>query len=183
MTTGDRSAPRLALWFLPEGAPYRALQALIARLSAEHRSPLFEPHVTLLGHITLPAEEAKARAERLARLLHPFTLRLNRAERGTGYFRALYLRAEPDPALREAHRLARTVFGREGDPPYLPHLSLLYGDFPVATRQRILAEIGPWHEIVVPVRGLHLVDTSGVPEGWRRIAEVELGDGTPAGTA
>ena len=168
-----------SLWLVPEGEAYRTLRELVGRLSREHGTPDFEPHVTLLGRITGDPGTAAARASTLADTLAPLVVRLGPAELCDEYFRSLYFEAERSEALLEAGRRARAVFGREADSLFLPHLSLLYGRVPEPTKRRIATEVERYTGFEFPVRSLHLVSTHGAPEEWRRVEEFALG--RPAG--
>ena len=163
-----------SLWLMPAGETYRKLEKLILELSRRYSAPRFSPHVTLLGQVLDPPEVAAAKTEELASILHPFTVRLTRVDCLDEYFRCLFIRVEESRAVMGANEAARRVFNGGGDPEYMPHLSLLYGDFPSDTKRRIISGIGENFDIAFEAGEIHLFSTAGPPEDWYRMGVYPL---------
>jgi 2'-5' RNA ligase len=167
-----------SLWIAPSGAARDGLEKQIAALSLEQRAPRFPPHVTLLGlGAAGGGEEAlAAKSAELAKSLRPFKVRLGKIGYEDDYFRCLYRRVEDSPELTAANAKARRSFGREGDPPFRPHLSLLYGKKSEAEKRKIAAGLGRAGEgLRFKVASLQLWITTGMPENWRLVREFPLG--------
>jgi hypothetical protein len=66
------------------------------------------------------------------------------ATAGEVYFQCVYLRMVPTDQLNRAHELAATAFGvvpgNGGGRPYMPHLSLVYGDLDASERRTAAEE-------------------------------------------
>ncbi len=157
---------RYALWLRPENEAHERFQALIAILSRRYHAPLFEPHITLLGGITGTDAEVTAKTARLAVEIEPFEVQLTTMDYRDEYYRCLYVKAVPTNTLREAHHLARRWFEPASGDEYLPHLSLLYGDFSAQEKEKILAEIGRGFNSTFHVNRLALYATEQAPEKW-----------------
>ena len=168
---------KMSLWLVPSGGIYDCLSQVIAALSAKLQAPEFPPHVTLLPGCVGRPSELICRTARVASSLRPFVIRLGEIGFRDEHFRCLFLQAALTEALRNGHRVAWRAFGRGPEPAFMPHLSLLYGDFPAGLKRGIIAEIGPGLAVQFPVRSLHLYRTVGDPSGWRRLASFELGSG------
>ena len=56
----------------------------------------------------------------------------------------------------------------------MPHLSLMYGNFPPRTKEEIIAGIGREFAISFEVRSIHLFSAEGGPEDWFRVQEFIL---------
>jgi hypothetical protein len=56
----------------------------------------------------------------------------------------------------------------------MPHLSLLYGNFPLSLKKDIMAELGPRLDVQFKVRRLDLYHTHGDVEHWRPVASFRL---------
>ena len=163
-----------SLWIVPTGDVRDRLSLVLNRLSAHYGAPVFPPHVTLLGSFVGPRSELIHRSAQVASALRPFVLRLNEIEFLDAYFRSLFVRAALTELLRRAHRTACQAFGRRREPALMPHLSLLYGDFPPSLKEKMIAEIGPRLDIQFKVRSLHLYRTHGEPSHWRRVESFGL---------
>src|SRR5262245_22106606 len=172
----EEEATGVSLWLVPEGSERAALDALVARLASLHPAPAFAAHVTLLAGVELPEDEVVARSEALARALPPLGVRFAGAGGFDEYFRALFLRVELTAALLGANARARAVFGRHGDPPFFPHLSLWYGRAAAEERARLVDAIGSVIE-GFEARRLSIVRTRGPVEEWRPLSWFGLGSG------
>ncbi len=160
-----------SLWIVPEGEVRGRLAALIAEFARRFGRPVFDPHVTLLAGVPGAAEDVVVRAEAVARASKAFPLRFAGPEAGDSFFRSLYLRVEPGPELLALHRTARDAFGRDDEPPFFPHLSLMYGAPPppaVVEEVRALAPDG------FEARTLDVYATEGQVERWHRLRRLQL---------
>lgn len=160
---------------MPTGQVYVALAKLISDLSERYSSPRFVPHVTLLGGLTGSYGEIESRASRLSAKLRPYMMNLTRIQYLYEYFRCLFIRVEETNEVVEANLGAREAFDREEDPKYMPHLSILYGNFPSATKDEIIVGIGRDFTSSFVVSSFDLVDTSSRPEDWFTIRSFHFG--------
>jgi 2'-5' RNA ligase len=170
----EEEATGVSLWLVPEGEERAALDALVSRLAALHPAPTFAAHVTLVAGVELPEDEVIVRSEALARALYPLTVRFEGCGGFDEYFRALFLRVALTAELLGANARARAVFGRHGDPPFFPHLSLWYGRPAAAERARLTAAIGSVSD-GFEARRLSLVRTRGPVADWRPLGWFGLG--------
>lgn len=161
----------LSLWLVPEGAVRRRLAALIESLARRFAGPVFAPHVTLLAGITRAEADVITQAREILRGSTALSLRFTGPEAGETFFRALYLRVEPSAPLLELHQAARDAFARRDDPPYVPHLSLVYGAPPPRT---VLGELRPSAPNGFEARMLDVYSTEGPVEAWHRVRRLRL---------
>jgi 2'-5' RNA ligase len=134
------SPKRFSLWLVPDGAAADAYQAVIDRLAREHGGPVFPPHLTLLGSITIDESEVLERARILAEAVAPFTIEVDGIDVDATYFQSLFATVRPTNALLAARRAAEQAFDAPLGEAYRPHLSLLYGYYPDAVKQAIVHE-------------------------------------------
>jgi len=150
------------------------LAGTILDLSREYAAPAFEPHVTLEGGIVGPAREVASKMADLARRIPPFPVRLTEVDCFDEYFRCLFVRVATTHPIMRANKDARAVFRLEKQPPFMPHLSLLYGNLPSSVKERTVASLGRRFELEFKVSGLHLYLTRGEPTAWRRVGRFGL---------
>ena len=106
------------------------------------RCPVFDPHITLAGGFVGTDDQARERSKtnvsRLAATVGALRREAIEMSTGTRIHQCVYLRYVPDARLNEAHVMAANAFGVEpgngGGAPYVPHLSLVYGDLTEAER-------------------------------------------------
>lgn len=158
-----------SLWFEPSGDIAYKLQERIKKLSEKYDTPVFSPHVTLLGSINSSETEAKSLTKTLASSLYPFELELTKAGYSDLFYQSLFIHVAKTKKLVEFQDRASRLFGAEGDEKYMPHLSLLYGDLPQKEKERILNLVGREFHIRFHVKNLVLMKTDGKPKQWERV--------------
>jgi 2'-5' RNA ligase len=168
------TAEKYALWIMPPEGIYRRLKDLIARLGAGYSSPVFEPHITLIGGLKGPEERLLSKAVELASLLHPFTIDLGHVEYRDEYYRSLFITVGISKELLEAHSSAGRLFERQAGNDFMPHLSLMYGDFDETTKEEVVRQTGRDFNLSFQVESLFLFSTAGIPEEWRNIREIRF---------
>ena len=165
---------RYSLWFVPTGDVWDRLSRILHQLSTRHGAPGFSPHVTLLGNCPGPRRELIRQSARVAEALRPFVIRLEEIDFRDEYYRCLFVHAALTEPLRKAHQVARQELGHGREPSFMPHLSLLYGNFERSIKEGLIAELGPRLDLQFKARSLHLWLTRGHPRHWRRLARFGL---------
>jgi 2'-5' RNA ligase len=166
---------RFSLWFVPEGEAYRRYEALIQGLSERQGAPAFSPHVTLLGGVTGEEKEVSSITEVLAMEIPPFEIHFKEIGCLDEYYRCLFLRAEDTEEIMDAYRKAEDAFRVRHTRPFMPHLSLMYGNYDAQLKERIIDEIGDDLPPGFRAGTLSLYRTGGQAEEWGLIEEFQLG--------
>lgn len=157
-----------SLWLEPSGDVAYRLGEYIKKLSKRYDTPLFSPHVTLLGNLSSTETELIPFTNMLASSISPFDLKLTRAGFRNSYYQSLFIHVEESSRLKEVRERACRLFDNENN-KFMPHLSLMYGDLPKEEKERILNLIGHEFELTFTAQSISLVRTSGKPPDWRRI--------------
>jgi 2'-5' RNA ligase len=161
-----------SLWLMPSGTTYDQLSQTIQSLSKAHNTPVFEPHVTVLGSLQEKEGIVVARTKKLCEMLQPLTLRLDRIEYSAEYFRCMYYSVEKTTDLLSVYARACDIF-RVSHGQYVPHVSLMYGDIPHAVKEKAAAQI----QLTVrtfTADHLDLVFTDGVVKDWHSMQRFTL---------
>lgn len=157
-----------SLWFEPSGDIAYKLQERIKKLSEKHQTPVFSPHVTLLGSINGSETELTSLTNTLASPMSPFELELTKAGYLDTFYQSLFIHVEETGTLKELRNRACRLFNVDEE-EYMPHLSLLYGDLSRKEKQRILNLVGREFHIRFTVKNIVLMQTDGKPDQWKRI--------------
>jgi 2'-5' RNA ligase len=179
----DEREGSYSIWLMPEGDVLDKFSKLIIKISDKYNSPKYKPHVTLLGGLVgFTKEEVMSKASELAESIEPFKITLTEVTYPTSYpndheayYRSLYILAERAEPLMEANELARKMFGREGDLPFNPHLSIMYGPFPAETKEEIISKVGREFNVSFEVNGIYVWSDKGLPHEWKLIKKITLG--------
>jgi 2'-5' RNA ligase len=165
----------ISLWLMPGAVARRRLAALIERLAARLGTAPFPPHLTLLPGIEDGPDEVLAAAGPLAAGLRPLTVRLESVEGREEPFRCLVALAAADEPLRAAHAAAARAFGRQPDPVFLPHVSLVYGSLAPETKSELIRDVASSAVLACEAARLHVWRTEGPVGDWREIGAFDLG--------
>jgi len=167
------SASGASLWLEPTGPSRARFAKLIGSLAAELGTPVFDPHLTLLGGIDLPDAEVLDRSEGLASRLGPVEIRLTRAGVGSEYFNFLFFEVAATRELLAAHTAAVRAFDVTGD-DFQPHVSLAYAVPTDHSPEELLKRVQgrPWGRF--RSESLTVIRTSGAPSEWEVLARLPL---------
>jgi 2'-5' RNA ligase len=161
-----------SLWLMPTSEVYNKFASLINRLAREYDAPIFEPHVTLLGGVMQPEEDVLRKAAQTVSGKEPFPINLRVVDYQDFYFKALFVNAEKTDPLQALHGCAKELFGMQDIPNYMPHLSLMYGDFLQAVKEQIINAIGRDQATEFTVNSIHLFKTEGEANAWYKVKEI-----------
>lgn len=164
------------IWLKPSGSAYELFAKTIRELAYALNAPVFEPHVTLLGHLAGTEQEHVRRTKQLARELHPFQIVLTEPSYRNEYFQCLFMTVQRSPAVINANVLARHVFRREKE-AYMPHLSLVYGLHPQARKREAIANLPSDVRTSFEVSAVYLIKAdSHDPKDWREMLVIPMSE-------
>jgi 2'-5' RNA ligase len=173
----DAQAVGVSLWLSPGGEEAAAMATLIGEMSGRFGTPRFEPHLTLLGGLGTPEDEAGEKALRLAGRLRPVPMPLREVTGEPAFFRCLYAAVEAGPELESARAEALALFAPEPERAFRPHLSLVYGRLAPEAKAELARALRPRLPGAILARHLDLVRTQGPPEHWWLLRRFDLGAG------
>lgn len=132
-----------SLWLLPSQADEAYLQKLLQELSAEFDTPGFQPHLTVLGDLTLEREKIQYGARQAVTNTAPINAQVLDIAYFDEYFRSFFLHMEHQPALLALYERSCRQLGVVPDTGFMPHISLLYGSLQLATKQTLQTRLQP----------------------------------------
>ena len=165
---------KYSLWLVPRVDVWDRLSRILNQLSARYNAPSFSPHVTLLGSFVGAHGKLIRQSARVAEALRPLVIRLEELDFRDEYYRCLFVHAALTEPLRKAHQAAHQMLGRGREPCFMPHLSLLYGDYPRTIKEDLISELGPRLDFQFKARRLDLWLTHRHPRHWRQVAKFGL---------
>lgn len=170
----ESAGPLYSLWLMPEGEEQRQFADIITRLAERFGTPTFEPHVTLLGGLHGAERDIVTKISDIVRTMRPVDIRTSTLHSQEDYFRQLFVQVEKSRPLMETRARVKVLAGGRRERPYSPHVSLMYGSVRYQDREALLMEMGGEIVTEFQTKTLHVVDTAGTPERWRRVASFPL---------
>ncbi|BAT73578.1 hypothetical protein LR48_Vigan01g039500 [Vigna angularis] len=170
-----------SVWAIPpEDVDVRCANVMTA-LRSDFGGPHFQPHITLVGAIKLTADDALAKIRSASQALRPFNVTVDRVATGTFFYQCVYLLLRPDLHLLETSAHYCTHFGYASSTPYMPHLSLLYGDLSDEEKQKAQERVNAIDNALAGLTfeitrvALYKTDTEDKTlKSWEKIAECTL---------
>jgi 2'-5' RNA ligase len=162
------------LWLMPQADSNDYLSEVVRKLSRAHQTRLFDPHITLVGGITGPEEELVAKTEKLASNLIRIMITPQEVQYLNEFYRSLFLAVTPTESLINANKLAKQLFELPLNEEFMPHLSLLYGDFSVIEKERIKGELDSNLLRKFNVDRIVLIRTNSQSDEWTSVKSFTL---------
>ncbi|CAN6553269.1 hypothetical protein C1H46_013679 [Malus baccata] len=172
-----------SVWALPPDDVAPRLKKLMQGLRAEFGGPQFEPHITVVGAISLTLDDALAKFRSASEGLKAYDAKVDRVATGTGTFfcQCVSLLINPTPQVVEASAHCSGHFGFKRSTPYMPHLTILYGDLTDEEKKKAQEKANTLDESIAglsfPVTRLALFKTDPKDitlKSWEKIAECTL---------
>ena len=162
---------KFTIWITPPEPIYSQIKAVIDRLSLGYKGPQFEPHMTLLGDFYGEnLSEVEQKAKKLA-TINKLELTLGPVSFSTTYFQSVFVRTNSNAKLMQLNLDAKKLFSKEND-VFMPHMSLLYGDQDMATREKAASSV-ELRPVSFAVDKLVIIPAdSDDPKDWKPIATI-----------
>ncbi len=168
-STGEHS-----IWLCPEPTAAQPLRTQIAALTGISGTPVFEPHVTLLGDLATSPESCLRICREVFAQTGSVKARVTNVSQTESFFMALFLDLRLAPDLTDVRRRLEQSFGCPSL-AYRPHLSLAYGIGPQPVdRLEKLADEYTGRDILLD-RVAIVASSRHLPmEQWRVLHELPL---------
>ena len=164
-----------SLWIVPTGKALDTFVKINKELSQKYDAPIFEPHMTLIGNLEINQEECLQKSGILASLIKPFSIRFKIAKCLDKYYRCVFAKADESAQLINAAKLAKQIFYDNGE-EFIPHISLLYGDYSMDLRKTIVKSLN--FDVEFMFEKLIVTNSSKFSKisDWKIIEEIKLGE-------
>jgi len=165
---------KFGFWIIPENNFYQELEKVIQKYGKKYNSPIFTPHMSLHGVVESTDKRVVEIVEKAANKIKPFKIEVGNVEFSTTYFQCVFVRTKTNAKLLDAHLTIRKGFNFQEKHVFMPHASLVYGDFDMETREKISQEI-KLLEKNFKARKITIVRAdSSKPKDWEIIKQVKL---------
>jgi putative hydrolase of the HAD superfamily len=161
----------LAIWLVPPVTRRAEYATFIDALADRYGTPRFVPHVTLLTNVPRVEE---ARLRELAEACRRLDLRPRGLDIRDEFYRALIVDIEYTAELHRVRDVAERLFGSKSPDPFEPHLSLMYGDLPRATKEEARRSIEATEFPPFRAEVVEAVEIIGMPHQWPSRVQVAL---------
>ncbi len=161
------------IWIIPPEPIYSQIKSVINQLSLEYKSSQFKPHMTLLGvFYGENLSEVEQKTKKLT-MINKLELTLDAISFSTTYFQSVFVRINSTAKLMQLNLDAKKMFNRENN-VFMPHISLLYGDHDMDTREKAASEVKlPLASFAVDKFSITSADSNN-PKDWKIISTIPI---------
>ncbi len=131
---------KYSAWIIPSKPVFNELNEVINNLSLKYKGPVFKSHMTVLGNIDEELSKIQRAVEESVMGLDPLTLSLGPVSFSTTYFQSVLVRVNSTAPLLNLTLNIKKLLNIENH-VFMPHISLMYGNHDMKTREKIAAEI------------------------------------------
>lgn len=163
---------KYCVWIIPPQPVFDELNKIISDLSAEYKGLVFKSHMTLLGSTECELDDIRKAVEAVAKNTKKLKLSLGPVSFSTTYYQSVLVRVGTTAQLMQLNLDLKKALGIENN-IFMPHISLMYGDHDMKTREEIAAKINLQNTsfiadsiVIVPVA------EKSKPEDWEAIATI-----------
>lgn len=114
----------------------------INQLHLSFNGPLFDPHVTLIGGFLGKEKALIDKTESVAKKISPFKLSLTDISYSSQFFQSLFINVKLDQQLVDIRNTLCKEFDFK-EKNFIPHLSLIYGDYNLSEKERMVSMLKP----------------------------------------
>lgn len=165
---------KYCVWIIPPQPVFDELNTIISDLSAEYKSPVFKSHMTLLGSTERELDDIRKAVEAVAKNTKKLNLSLGPISFSTTYYQSVLVRVGSTAELMQLNLDLKKALGIENS-VFMPHISLMYGDHDMKTREEIAAKIKLQSTsfivdsiVIVPIA------ENSKPEDWEPVVTIPL---------
>ncbi len=162
-----------SLWIIPSPDTKKRLKKIIIKLSKKYDGPVFEPHMTLLGNIQSEESECVKNTKVLASQIKPFSITFGDISFSTTYFQSVFLRIKSSAELMEVNLRAKKLFNLNNN-VFMPHISLLYGNFDMKMREKVSSRIHLPDKLSFKVKQIIVTPSTENPSEWKHLTEIGI---------
>lgn len=165
---------KYCVWIIPPQPVFDELNKIISDLSAQYKGPVFKPHMTLLGSTECELDDMQKAVETIAKNTKKLQLSLGPVSFSTTYYQSVLVRVGSTAELMQLNLDLKKALGIENN-MFMPHISLMYGEHDMKTREEIATKIKPQNIsfiadsiVIVPVA------EKSEPEDWKPVTAIPL---------
>lgn len=131
---------KYSVWIIPPQPIFNEVSKVISDLSVEYKGPVFKPHITILGSIDRELDDIQKAVETVANDTEKLTLSLGPISFSTTYFQSVLVRINSTAQLMQLNLDIKKLLDIENN-VFMPHISLMYGNHDMKTREKIAEKI------------------------------------------
>ena len=155
-----------SLWLRPEQRQIDELTEIVSDLAHRYCTQPFPPHITLLSSISADITTIRQACKKIVDQTLEFEIPLQKIDYTEAYYRNFYILAEFTSPLLTIYEYAKKLLSFANAEKYMPHVSLLYGDLDIETKESLKKRLEGAYPQTLNCNRLDLYNCSGTVSDW-----------------
>jgi len=155
-----------SIWLIPGEPVYSEIQRIIRSLSSQYNTPYFDPHLTLLGGFEQEFEVIKKAVMAVGNQAKQLALSLGQVSFSTTYYQSVFIRVNSAARLMQLN-LDLKKFLNQPNNFYMPHISFIYDELDMKTREKIAQKIKLENTEFAVKKIVVIPEKSADPKDWK----------------
>ena len=158
-----------SLWLRPAQTQIDEFTEIISSLAHHHRTVPFAPHLTLLSGINCGLHDIKQYCAKFVGQYEEFDIPLQKMDYTETYYRNFFIVAEATQQLSKMYEDTKNAFACKTHEVFMPHLSVLYGNIEIKTKQKLKEELENTYAKLFHCQRLDIYNTTGDVANWHLV--------------
>lgn len=167
-----------SVWLVPQKDDEEELTNTVNNLATEHSSPIFNPHLTLIGDVSVSYENLKSAVDETALNQSEFTVKSAGLNQSEAFFKTVFIEFEINETLKNLFQTLSQKTDKRSIDTFKPHISLMYKLMPEEEKRKIIQSLsvkngytmGSLYIVAPKVGDSDFMDV----EGWRILYKKDL---------
>lgn len=138
-----------SVWLVPQEDDEIYLSNIIKDLGKEHNAPVFTPHLTLLGNVTIDYDKLKSVIDTIFQNVKPFRIKKIGLNQSEDFFKTVFIECELDENLKVPFERISSKTDKRSVESFKPHISLIYKTLSKDERIKIIEEMNIKNKFVI----------------------------------
>ena|SRR3989344_948024 len=163
-----------SIWIIPTEPVFSKLQQTVNELAVKYHSPTFTPHLTLIsGGIDQELPEIQKIIQGAVMQVKQLTLSLDSVSFSTTYYQSVFVRVTSTAQLMQLNLDLKKLLNLPND-VFMPHISLIYGDYDMATREKVASGV-KLRNLSFIANEVTIIPVKPKPKQWKPVATIPFG--------
>lgn len=160
-----------SVWLVPREKEEKELSKIVKNLTQKYNSPIFIPHLTLLGNVMTSFDDLKLAVDEVFEDKKAFTIRKTKLNQSEQFFKTVFIEFELNDILKNLFTALSEKTDKKSLENFKPHISLMYKLMPKDEKIRIIKNLDLKNNFTINDVYINAPKKGGTDfldvEGWR----------------
>ncbi len=138
-----------SIWLIPDEKDENELSKIVKNLAYRYNSPIFIPHLTLLGNVVISFDDLKSAVDEVFENKKPFTIKEAKLNQSEQFFKTVFIEFELDENLKKFFELLSIKTDKIDIETFKPHISLIYKIMSKEEKLKIIENLDVKNEFTI----------------------------------